>query len=180
MWKNLVCTNMELWSEAPTLFIWSKYNTRRVFHSLKVAQSWVSAVAFPQTVISWLTVKLTSRRSHKTQRQWGEIISEWCPYFHHHNEMTVRGKKTKQNTHTHKRGFGFYFQFFPHRPDVFCATFYGVAVVCEAAAAAADCGEPPLVAALVSAALWLIPLLFSWNLAPLRRSLDGCLRWRRG
>lgn len=38
-----------------------------------------------------IILKLSSRRSYNTGRQRGEIISEWCLYFHHHNEMT--GKK---------------------------------------------------------------------------------------
>lgn len=55
------------------------------------------------------TLKPSSRRSQNTERQRGEIISEWCPYFHHHNEMTG-GKK-------HKRGFGF-LSSFPPQADV--------------------------------------------------------------
>lgn len=49
------------------------------------------------------TLKLSSRRSRNAERQRGELISERCPYFHYHNEMTgekekKRKKKTQKNT----------------------------------------------------------------------------------
>lgn len=46
------------------------------------------------------TLKLSSRRSRNAERQRGEIISEWCPYFHYHNEMTGEKKREKKTKNT--------------------------------------------------------------------------------
>lgn len=102
-----------------------------------------------------ITLKLSSRCSYNTERQRGEIISEWCLYFHHHKEMT--------GGCTHKCGLGF-ISSFPLRLMFLCDILWSCCCLsgshscCRLRWAAAG-GRGCVVGS------WLIQLLFFGKLA---------------